>query len=93
MEFVERSAWGRVLTSEQLDRVRSEVCERWVPRGAVICHTGKPVLYWKGMVEGPVKMSVASPSGRTATLTGLAAGAWFGEGPVLRSAARASTAT
>lgn len=86
MEFVERSAWGQLLTRAQLDRVRNEVRERWVPRGAVICHTGKPVLYWKGMVEGLVKMSVASPSGRTSTLTGLAAGAWFGEGPVLRSA-------
>ena len=86
MEFVERSAWGQMLTSEQLDRVRADVRERWVPRGSAICHTGKPVLYWKGMVEGLVKMSVASPSGRTSTLTGLAAGAWFGEGPVLRSA-------
>ncbi len=86
LEFVERSAWGRLLTSGQLQQVRADVSERWVPRGAFVCHTGKPVLYWKGMVEGLVKMSVASPSGRTSTLTGLAAGAWFGEGPVLRSA-------
>jgi CRP/FNR family transcriptional regulator, cyclic AMP receptor protein len=86
LEFVDRSAWGRVLTPEQLHRVHAEVRERWVPSGAVICHTGSPVLYWKGIIEGLVKMSVASPSGRTSTLTGLAAGAWFGEGPVLRSA-------
>ncbi|MBC7376134.1 MAG: Crp/Fnr family transcriptional regulator [Burkholderiaceae bacterium] len=86
MEFVEGSAWGRVLNSEQLHRVRAEVRERCVPRGAVVCHAGAPVVYWKGMIEGLVKMSVASQSGRTSTLTGLAAGAWFGEGPVLRSA-------
>ena len=85
-DFVAGSSWGRGLTSQQLDRVRSEVRERLVPRGAFVCHTGTPVLYWKGMIDGLVKMSVASPSGRTSTLTGLAAGAWFGEGPVLRSA-------
>ena len=85
LEFVDRTAWGRVLTREQLVRVRADVRERCVPKGGVVCHTGNPVMYWKGMVEGLVKMSVASPSGRTSTLTGLAPGAWFGEGPVLRS--------
>jgi len=85
-EFVERSVWGQLLTPEQLHRVLNEVRERSVPGGAVICHTGNPVLYWKGIIDGLVKMSVVSPGGRTSTLTGLAAGAWFGEGPVLRSA-------
>jgi len=85
-EFVERSVWGQLLTPEQLHRVLNELRERSVPGGAVICHTGNPVLYWKGIIDGLVKMSVVSPGGRTSTLTGLAAGAWFGEGPVLRSA-------
>lgn len=85
-EFVSGSAWGRVLTEEQLRRVRADVRERRVPRGSPVCLSGSPVMYWKGMIEGLVKMSVASPGGRTSTLTGLAAGAWFGEGPVLRSA-------
>ena len=74
-EFVERSVWGQLLTPEQLHRVLNEVRERSVPGGAVICHTGNPVLYWKGIIDGLVKMSVASPTGRTSTLTGLAAGA------------------
>ncbi len=86
LDFVSGTSWGRLLTGQQLDRVRSETRERLVPRGAFVCHTGTPVLYWKGMIDGLVKMSVASPGGRTSTLTGLAAGAWFGEGPVLRSA-------
>lgn len=84
-EFVSRSAWGQRLTSEQLRRVRSEVRERLVPSGSAVCHAGTPVLYWKGLIDGLVKMSVASPGGRTSTLTGMGAGAWFGEGPVLRS--------
>lgn len=85
LDFVSNSSWGRGLTREQLDRVHAEVRERVVPLGAVVCHTGGPVQYWKGVIDGLVKMSVASPGGRTSTLTGLAAGAWFGEGPVLRS--------
>ena len=56
-----------------------------MPRGGMVCRSGAQVEYWKGVIDGLVKLSVASPSGRTSTLTGLAAGAWFGEGPVLRS--------
>jgi CRP-like cAMP-binding protein len=52
----------------------------------MVCHFGAQVEYWKGVVDGMVKMSVVSPNGRTSTLTGLTAGAWFGEGSVLRSA-------
>lgn len=85
VEFVAQSAWGRLLTTEQLHRVQSEVRERPVTRGAAVCHSGSPVVYWKGMIDGLVKMSVASPDGRTSTLTGMGAGAWFGEGGVLRS--------
>lgn len=85
--FVAGSAWGRLLSGAHLDRVCQDIRERVVPRGAHVCHVGSPVVYWKGMIDGLVKLSVASPTGRTSTLTGLAAGAWFGEGPVLRSSA------
>lgn len=86
LEFVESSAWARVLNAEQLDRVLGEVGQRSVRRGTSVCHAGSPVLYWKGVIDGLIKMSVTSPDGRTCTLTGLAPGAWFGEGPVLRAA-------
>lgn len=85
LDFVLGTPWARTLTSEQQARLRAAVRGRLIPAGESVCHTGAPVLYWKGIVEGLVKMSVASPSGRTSTLTGLTAGAWFGEGPVLRS--------
>ena len=73
LDFVLGTAWCRVLTPEQAARVRAELRERRVPKGASICHVGAQVLYWKGVVAGLVKMSVASPSGRTSTLPGLAA--------------------
>jgi CRP/FNR family transcriptional regulator, cyclic AMP receptor protein len=84
VDFVMNTAWGRGLTPEELERVRRDTRERLVPQGSAICRMGSPVEYWKGVMSGLVKMSVVSPEGRTSTFTGLAAGAWFGEGPVLR---------
>jgi CRP-like cAMP-binding protein len=83
--FALETPWGRTLTPAQADRLRSEIRERRIPKGSAICHAGSEVQFWKGVMEGLVKMSVVSAAGRHATLTGLAAGAWFGEGPVLRS--------
>lgn len=83
--FALSSPWGRTLTPAQAERVRAEVRERHIAKGSAICHAGAEVEFWKGVMEGLIKMSVVSAQGRHATLTGLAAGAWFGEGPVLRS--------
>lgn len=85
IEFVLQSAWGETLSKHHIDRLRSEVREREVLRGSAICHAGSQVMYWKGVMSGLIKMSVVSDEGRTSTFTGIAAGAWFGEGPVLRS--------
>lgn len=85
IRFVLESAWGKTLCKTHIDRLCSEVREREVLRGSAICHVGSQVKYWKGVMSGLIKMSVASDTGRTSTFTGIAAGAWFGEGPVLRS--------
>ena len=81
------TAWGRALSAAQVERLSADVVEREVPCGTSVCRTGARVDYWKGVVQGLVKMSVVSPDGRMSTLTGLSAGAWFGEGQVLRARA------
>jgi len=86
LDFVLTSAWARNLTDAARSRVRAQTRMRVVPRGGVVCHSGAPVEYWKGVIDGMAKMSVACADGRTSTLTGLTAGAWFGEGPLVRSA-------
>ena len=85
-EFVMQTQWGKLLTPAQGERVLGDVRERTLSKGDAACQMGRRVEYWKGVMEGLVKMSVVSQAGRTSTFTGLAAGAWFGEGPVLRSA-------
>ena len=77
--------WSRSLSEPQLRRVCADVRERFVPRGSVVCHSGAQVDFWHGVVDGMIKVSLVSNTGKTSTLTGLTAGAWFGEGSVLRS--------
>ena len=84
-EFALDTIWGRTLDADQRARINTDVRMRLVKRGHMVCKSGNRVEYWKGVMSGLVKMSVVSPTGKTSTLTGLAAGAWFGEGPVLRS--------
>lgn len=87
LAFIRSTAWGRALSADQIERLAREVRTRDVPAGAMVCETGTQVQYWKGVISGLVKMSVASPDGAQSTLTGMPPGAWFGEGPVLRSEA------
>lgn len=84
-DFAINTVWGKQLTPNQRDRVHADTRDRLLAKGTIVCRMGSPVQYWKGVMDGLVKMSVVSPEGRTSTFTGLAAGAWFGEGPVLRS--------
>ena len=84
-EFLLDTPWVKRLKAGHRARLLAETRERTVQRGAMFCQTGQRVEYWKGVIEGLVKVSVVSAEGRTSTLTGLANGAWFGEGPVLRA--------
>ena len=87
-EVIEGSIWARDLGAAQLQRVRAETIERTVPAGAYACSRGEPVDYWVGVVEGLLKLSIGSPEGKMATLTGVPAGGWFGEGSLLRTEPR-----
>ena len=84
-QFLLDTPWVKLLKAGHRARLLTETRERTVQRGAMVCQTGQRVEYWKAVIEGLVKVSVASAEGRTSTLTGLANGAWFGEGPVLRA--------
>jgi CRP/FNR family transcriptional regulator, cyclic AMP receptor protein len=52
--------------------------------GDYVCRLGRPVTYWFGVIEGLLKMSTDTPSGRSITFTGVPPGGWFGEGTVLK---------
>ncbi len=85
---LQQSLWARSLTPEQLQRVESTLVERRFAAGQYVCRKGEPVEHWIGIAEGLVKMAALSPSGKLTTFTGLPAGAWFGEGSLLKDEPR-----
>lgn len=80
--------WARDLAEDELARAASGVTERRYPKGAYICHKGDRADHWTGIVTGLAKMSAVSSGGKAITYTGIGAGAWFGEGTVLKDEAR-----
>ncbi len=52
--------------------------------GDYVCRMGRQATYWFGVVEGLLKMSTDSASGRTITFTGVPPGGWFGEGTAIK---------
>jgi CRP-like cAMP-binding protein len=82
------SLWARSLPASLLDRVLKTTVERRVAAGHYVCRKGEPVAHWIGIVEGLVKMTSLSRGGKLTTFTGLPAGAWFGEGSLLKSEPR-----
>ena len=82
--LIRHSVWGRTLGEAELDRVSAESFERQVPAGGFVARMGQPVDHWIGVIDGLLKMSVASPDGKVSTLTGINSGGWFGEGSLLK---------
>jgi CRP-like cAMP-binding protein len=87
-DLLRASLWARTLTPEQRARVEAETVLREFPAGATICRKGDPVDHWIGIVDGLVKMTNVSPTGKTTTFTGVTSGGWFGEGSLLKDPVR-----
>lgn len=82
------AVWSAELTPEEAERARRGISEKTFGKGAFICHQGDRFDYWGGVISGIVKLSTVSDSGKQVSLAGLAAGAWFGEGSVLKKERR-----
>lgn len=52
--------------------------------GEYVCHAGKSVKYWWGLIDGLLKMSADNSDGLTMTFAGVPPGGWFGEGTCLK---------
>jgi CRP/FNR family transcriptional regulator, cyclic AMP receptor protein len=88
LNMIRTAAWAQSLTAEQMARVEAETVERTVPKEGYACRKGEAVDYWIGAVDGLLKMSSISPSGKIITFTGVLGGAWFGEGSLLKTGPR-----
>lgn len=88
-DYLRRIAvWSRELSEPEIEVARAGVTERSYRAGEIIFLHDDRFEYWTGVVSGLVRMSKVSPGGKAITFTGLTAGAWFGEGTVLKREAR-----
>jgi CRP-like cAMP-binding protein len=84
LNFLSSCRWAESLSPEELRRVSGEITEKQIPSGGYVCKKGEAVTNWIGVIDGLVKMSNLSSEGKLATLTGVGAGGWFGEGSLLK---------
>jgi CRP-like cAMP-binding protein len=76
--------WLGLLKESERKRVASQLVVSDPMTGDYVCRVGRQATYWFGVVEGLLKMSTDSASGRSITFTGVPPGGWFGEGTVIK---------
>jgi len=82
------AAWFNVLDANQQARVLEEVQFSSYPAGAFVERKGGRACAWIGVYSGLIKVSVGNLDGKMASLTGVPAGGWIGEGSLLKREAR-----
>lgn len=76
--------WARELAPDERARAARGIVERAVPAGGYLIHKGDRYDPWVGVVDGLLKLSTTSASGKSVTLAGISSGGWFGEGSMLK---------
>ena len=76
--------WLALLTAEERARITPLLVVSDPMPGDYVCRMGRPATFWFGVIEGLLKMSTDSASGRTITYTGVPPGGWFGEGTAIK---------
>ena len=76
--------WFGLLKDSERKRIESQLVVSDPMPGDYVCRMGRQATYWFGVVEGLLKMSTDSASGRTITFTGVPPGGWFGEGTAIK---------
>jgi CRP/FNR family cyclic AMP-dependent transcriptional regulator len=83
-EDLSRIPWLGLLGDSERHKVVAQIVIGQAMPGDYVCRIGRSVTFWFGVIEGLLKMSTDSASGRTITFTGVPPGGWFGEGTVLK---------
>jgi CRP/FNR family cyclic AMP-dependent transcriptional regulator len=82
------ASWSQGLSEREAEVACAGISERSYRAGEFLFLRGDMFEFWTGVVAGLVRMSIVSRGGKAMTFTGVAAGAWFGEGSVLKKEAR-----
>ncbi|WP_252374463.1 Crp/Fnr family transcriptional regulator [Hydrogenophaga sp. 2FB] len=76
------------LTDVQASRVRQEISIVSFAAGTTVCARHTPSAHWLGVVGGMLKLENISEGGKSSSFASVPAGAWFGEGAVLKGELR-----
>jgi CRP/FNR family cyclic AMP-dependent transcriptional regulator len=76
--------WLALLSDSERLRVAPQIVVSDPMPGDYVCRMGRQATYWFGVIEGLLKMSTDSASGRSITFTGVPPGGWFGEGTAIK---------
>lgn len=82
------AAWSRELSEQEIEIARAGISEKSYRANEFIFMRGDNFQYWTGIVTGLARMGIVSRGGKAASFAGLTAGAWFGEGTVLKNELR-----
>jgi CRP-like cAMP-binding protein len=82
------AAWSRELKEPELEVARAGIVEKSYGPDEFVFMRGDRFDYWTGVVSGLARMSIMSRGGKATSFAGLPAGAWFGEGTMLKNEAR-----
>jgi CRP-like cAMP-binding protein len=82
------ASWSRDLDEHAIEVARAGIVEKSYRADEFIFVRGDQFDYWTGVVSGLARMGIVSRGGKAASFAGLTAGAWFGEGTVLKKEAR-----
>lgn len=86
--LLQNSEWMTGLNAAEQNKVRSDIQVKRIPAEGYVCRRGYAADYWFGVISGVVKINNIAQSGKSTTLLGLAPGAWFGEGSLLKEESR-----
>jgi CRP/FNR family transcriptional regulator, cyclic AMP receptor protein len=88
-DYLKRIAvWSRDLDDHAIEVARTGIVEKSYRADEFIFMRGDQFEYWTGVVTGLARMGTVSRGGKATSFAGLTAGAWFGEGTVLKNEAR-----
>lgn len=76
--------WAKAFNAALIERLARSMTLKSLVAGDYVYRRGDRVQHWIGVVHGVVKISSDAASGKTASIAGISAGGWFGEGTLLK---------
>jgi len=76
--------WVQMLPNGSKERVIADCFDKVYAPKELVARKGEPAAYWIGVVNGLLKVSTVTTSGRSLMFTAVPSGCWVGEGSVIK---------